>query len=103
MICILLATLLLASALLPCTAQTLADELRRAGIPDSRFNQAELAQTVNSATSHRVATIYLAYMRVDANNLFTGSPPSCLIRLEVGKAPPRRVAGRRERGVLRKP
>lgn len=68
------AFLALALAVLVCRAQTLGDELRTAGIPDTHFTSAELGQTVN-ATSARSGTItYLVYMRVGTNQEFIGSP-----------------------------
>lgn len=57
-----------------CGAQTLQGELSKAGIPASGFNSAELAQTVNAASTRDGDSLYLAYMRVDANNMLTGSP-----------------------------
>jgi hypothetical protein len=70
----LFAVFVFACAALPCAAQTLADELRKAGIPDSAFNHDELAQVVNATSARREDMTYFAYMRLDANNQFVGLP-----------------------------
>ena len=68
------AFLALTVAVLACQAQTLRDELRTAGIPETQFPSAELGQTVNATSARGGTTTYLAYMRVDANQHFRGSP-----------------------------
>jgi hypothetical protein len=64
----------LAIIALPCGSQTLGDELSKAGIPAGKFSSTELAQGVNAASARDGDSAYLAYMRVDANNMFTGLP-----------------------------
>jgi hypothetical protein len=63
-------------------AQTLREELQKAGIPVSSFSSAELVQGVNAANAQKDASIYLIYMRVDARNRFTGFPQA--VRFEHG-------------------
>jgi hypothetical protein len=65
-----------------CGAQTLREELQKAGIPASSFSSAELAQGVNAANAQKDASIYLVYMRVNARNEFTGFPQA--VRFEHG-------------------
>jgi len=74
--------IVLAGATLGCCAQTptLADQLDRAGIPNAGFSGAELAQAVNAVQARYGDQIYLAYMRVDANDMFSGFPQ--LIRFD---------------------
>jgi hypothetical protein len=57
-----------------CSAQALRDELQKVGIPADGFSSAELAQGVNAASARNGNSSYLAYMRVDGNNMFTGLP-----------------------------
>ncbi len=64
----------LAIIALPCGAQTLGDELNKAGIPAGKFSSAELAQGVNAASARDGDSSYLVYMRVNASNMFTGYP-----------------------------
>ena len=71
--------LILMCASAVCRAQTLQDELQKAGIPTSSFTNDELVQGVNAASARNGDSVYLAYMRVDANNIFTGLP--VLVRL----------------------
>lgn len=67
-------TLVLACAALPCGAQTLGEELSKAGVPARGFSNVELQQGVNAASAHDTQFSYLVYVRVDANNSFSGLP-----------------------------
>jgi len=57
-----------------CGAQTLREDLERAGIPQASFSRAELAQTVNATSASNGDLKYSVYMRVGADQLLSGSP-----------------------------
>lgn len=65
-----------------CHAQTLHEELQKAGIVESGFSPSELAQHVNGASARNGSSIYLVYMRVNAGDELAGFPRA--IRYEPG-------------------
>ena len=66
--------LVLICAALPCAAQTLADELRAAQVPQAGFTQAELAQTINGIHAVHGTFTWVTYVRIGKDNAITGFP-----------------------------
>jgi hypothetical protein len=60
-------------AALSSAAQTLADELQRAGIPEARFSSIELAHKVEATNAQQSGLTYVVYIRVEASR-FVGFP-----------------------------
>ena len=91
-----LASILMCAAAV-CRAQTLQDELQKAGIPTSSFTNDELVQGVNAASARNGDSVYFTYMRVDANNAFSGSPEAVRYETVSGKVVHTEFAIRNER------
>ncbi|UWZ84824.1 hypothetical protein [Occallatibacter riparius] len=65
-----------------CSAQTLGEELSKAGIPASGFSSTDLTQPVNASSGRDQGSNYLVYMRVNRENILSGFPQ--LVRYDSG-------------------
>lgn len=70
------ALMLMATLLVVVTssAETLRQVLKANGIPERAFSNAELDGNVNAAAAVTQGRVFVAYVRLDSKNLFTGNP-----------------------------
>ncbi len=69
-----LLTVSLSFLILPCAAQTLADELRAAQVPAAGFSAAELAKPINGIHAVNGMFTWVTYVRVGKDDLISGPP-----------------------------